>query len=616
MACCLSHREHGDMTSYAIFSLVLGDLLALMSINESLPTPTESEVADIPSTAQPPTAAVTSVFTSQSPSNPVSNTNPTFVLPKQSQGTLDQQLQWQQVYGLPTQSGVVAPGQVGSVPVGSVSPATHIRPLVPGGTGINMPVKNNAVQDQIQFQGNKVHSQILQQQLSHQALLMQQLARMPPQIVNLKIQIAQFQVLQQQLMQRHLQLKALGNTSQAVVQRQQVMQQILQIKQILQNLQQQLVSSSQQLQSQPATLKGNPLPGVPPPVAVGGPMQNMFTANRPTKTTSLTQPISTLASIDPKVSTSTVTNPPGHKTIPNRSISAPSAPSISSEGNKRSLPKLDISFFPDAIPEFHPGKPWQPRPKPTEPAQVYGSKASTGVTQVMTNPAISKLSPQAKPFTLSSWETGKDKHESTKMADQRPNTDQNADIVNTLPSSQSDKTLGSRPQLLTLSNDSVEPVMPTYCLSTTPLTSVWSKSSSGNRDPTAKMQMESGTIVDHHSSLWESNFNTVSSPECGDPWSQMPVLSPNSTNQEVSLSSWQNTKKQALGPNVFKHPSNPPSSWLLVKDLHAEVRIHSLKILHQCTHYNIHFHMYVCTHLHTCTCMHVCMYTYMSVFIS
>ena len=581
-----------------------------MSINESLPTPTESEVNDIPSTAQPPPAAVTSVFTSQSPSNPVSNTNPTFALPKQSQGTLDQQLQWQQVYGLPTPSGVVAPGQAGPVPVGSVSPATHIRPFVPGGAGINMPVKNNAVQDQAQFQGNKVHSQILQQQLSHQALLMQQLARMPPQIVNLKIQIAQFQVLQQQLMQRHLQLKALGNTSQAVVQRQQVMQQILQIKQILQNLQQQLLSSSQQLQSQPATLKGNLLPGVPPPVAVGGPMQNVFTANRSTKATSLTQPISTLASIDPKGSTTTVTNPPGHKTIPNRSISAPSAPSVNSEGNKRSLPKLDISFFPDAIPEFHPGKPWQPRPKPTEPAQVYGSKASTSVTQVMTNPTISKLSPQAKPFTLSSWETGKDKHESTKMPDQRPDTDQNADIMNTLPSSQSDKSLGSRPQLLTLSNDSVEPVMPTYCLSTTPLTSVWSKSSSGSRDPTAKLQMESGTIVDHHSSLWESNFNTVSSPECGDPWSQMAVLSPTSTNPEVSLSGWQNTKKQALGQNVFKHPSNPPSSWLLVKDLHAEVRkvtnnIHSLKILHLCTHCNIHLHTYV--HIYTRVHVHACM---------
>jgi hypothetical protein len=555
------------------FDSALGDLLALMSINEAITTPTDSEEAELPSSTHLPTTSVPTTFNSQSPSNATSS-NQTVPTGKQSQGSLEQQqLVWPQMYSLPAQGGVVAPGQVGSVPTGNINPA-HIVPFLPSGSGANVLVKNTA--DQLSFQGNnKVQSQLRQQQISQQMLLLQ-LARMPPQIANLKIRIAQFQVLQQQLLQHHLQLSTMGNSSQVLLQQQQVTQQLLQIKQILHNLQQQLMSSSQQLPTQPpSAAKGTSLPGRPPlsTAGVGGPPQSTFPANRQGKPASLNQPIPNVVPSDSKISTNPMgIVPGGHKPIADPSLPSPFVPNTAgSEGNKRVLPKLDISSFPDSIPEFHPGKPWHPRPKPTEPAQVYGSQV-TGGTQPVANPVLSKLSPQAKPFTLASWESSDDKTQTSKTKpDQR---DPSLDEISTKSTSRITKGMGSRPQLLTLTNETMETTLPTYGLSSTPLASVWStahKNSSEGGDLTED-QGEMKPSSEQQASLWDGpiSFGTAVTSGGNAPWGQATVLSPKATSP-----TWHSVKKPT--PSVFKLPSNPPSSWLLIRGLQTEVTGEELK---------------------------------------
>ena len=223
----------------------------------------------------------------------------------------------------------------------------------------------------------------------------------PPPVANIRLQIAHFQVLSQQLAQQQQQLKSMVHTPQVIAQQQQVTQQQFQVNQIIQHLQQQLVVA---LKQHPTTLKrvtpginptlahqqaailgllaaGQPLGGVNSAITLkpvtGVPMNSGWTVPH--------QPglLPTQLSLPQKDTRSSVgamentTSTAASKTLPSRSLSAPSAPIVAESNSKRALPKIDAPFFPDTIPEFQPGKPWQPRPKPTEPAQVYGNGTST-----------------------------------------------------------------------------------------------------------------------------------------------------------------------------------------------------------------------------------------------
>ena len=495
-----------------------------------------------------------------------------------------------------------------------------------------LPAPNNA----------KIRNQLIQQQQLNQqmALLQLQLSRMPAPVANIRLQIAHFQVLSQQLAQQQQQLKGMVPTQQIIGQQQQLTQQLFQVSQIIQHLQQQLMVA---LKQHPSAMKGVALaPGVNPTLAQQAAVQGLLAAGQQqvggvnsatplklgsgplvsaARTVPLQQPslLPTQLSLPQKDSRASIgavaestTATAAAKMQPNRSLSAPSAPTVPESNSKRTLPKIDARFFPDTIPEFQPGKPWQPRPKPTEPAQVYGNGTSTapaldGTTKTSTSIAAvssavqpKKLSAEARPFTLQKWSTAAftDETEVHKMSESSsPSASSEAS-----PASQAPATT-KRPQQLTFTDDDIlGPSVPSYGLSTTPLTSMWSMSS---------RQRMSGQITDASQTQSSQASNAMSPLPLSLPSMEdaNPLLSPPPSDKlhlkdvpniglwnheglargkihspELSFTDWQAGKKAHL--TVFKLPTNPPSAWLLVKGLPVGVSTYCVHT-HTVSHYEL-----------------------------
>ena len=483
------------------------------------------------------------------------------------------------------------------------------NPVVPAQT--QLPPPNNT----------KLRSQLLQQQQLNQqmALLQLQLSRMPPPIANIRLQIAHFQLLGQQLLQQQQQLKGMVLTPQVVAQQQQVTQQLFQVNQIIQHLQQQLVVA---LKQHPNSLKGVALaPGINPTLAHQAAIQGLLAAGQPVGGVNSAMPLKPVSG--PVVSSGwTVPQQPGllptqlslpqkdsrssvgavmentattaaAKALPNRSSSVPSAPAVAESNSKRTLPKIDARFFPDTIPEFQPGKPWQPRPKPTEPAQVYGNGTSTAPvldaspTKANTSTASNssamqpkKLSAEARPFTLQKWGAVA-KTEETE-APKRSESSSSSTSSEPSPATQASQTT-KRPQQLTFADDGIlGPSVPSYGLSKTPLLSMWSVSSqqkaSNQFSDTSKSAQASDDASGMHTPLpsKEEVVDPLLTPPPSDKahmkdvpgtglWNHEGLAHGKVHSPEPSFAEWQAGKKAHL--TVFKLPTNPPSAWLLVQGL-------------------------------------------------
>lgn len=481
------------------------------------------------------------------------------------------------------------------------------NPVVP--TQTQLPLPSNT----------KLRNQLLQQQQLNQqmALLQLQLSRMPPPIANIHLQIAHFQLLSQQLLQQQQQLKAMVHTPQVFAQQQQVTQQLFQANQIVQHLQQQLVVA---LKQHPSALKGL-APGINPTLAhqataiqgllaashpvggvnsaiplkpVSGPMNSGWSVLQP----SLLPTQLSLPQKDARSSVGAVMeNTAGitaAKALPNRSLSVPSAPTVAESNSKRALPKLDASFYPDSIPEFQPGKPWQPRPKPTEPAQVYGNGTSTPPmlesspskmnTSATSNPSATqpkKLSAEARPFTLQKWGPVAKTEEAE--APKRSELSSSSIPSEASPSTQALQTT-KRPQQLILADDDIlGPAVPSYGLSKTPLTSMWSVSSQQRKNSQFADANKSLQASDDTSAMPTTSFPSneeVAAPLLSPPppdkahmkdipstglWNREGLAHGKIHSPEPSFAEWQAGKKAHL--TVFKLPTNPPSASLIVQGL-------------------------------------------------
>lgn len=482
----------------------------------------------------------------------------------------------------------------------------------------NPPLVSN--QTQLSPHNNtKLRTQLLQQQQLNQqmALLQLQLSRMPPPVANIRLQIAHFQVLSQQLAQQQQQLKSMAHTPQVIAQQQQVTQQQFQVSQIIQHLQQQLVVA---LKQHPTTLKGV-APGINPTLAhQQAAIQGLLAAGQPVGGVNSAIALKPVTGL-PMNSGWTVPHQPGllptqlslpqkdtrssvgamenatitaaSKALPTRSISAPSAPIVAE--SKRALPKIDARFFPDTIPEFQPGKPWQPRPKPTEPAQVYGNGTSTAPvletspSKVNSSSASNssttqpkKLSAEAKPFTLQKWNPPVAKAEEME-APKKSGPSSSSTPSEPPPATQTPQST-KRPQQLTFVDDDdiLGPAVPSYGLSKTPLTSMWSVSS-----PRKKIQFANTNKIlqanDDASAMPTTSFPSeaeaadlpLSSPPSDKAhrkdvsstrlWNHEGLTQGKIHSPEPSFAEWQAGKKAHL--TVFKLPTNPPSAWLLVQGL-------------------------------------------------
>ena len=484
----------------------------------------------------------------------------------------------------------------------------------------NPPIVSN--QTQLPPHNNtKLRTQLLQQQQLNQqmALLQLQLSRMPPPVANIRLQIAHFQVLSQQLAQQQQQLKSMVHTPQVIAQQQQVTQQQFQVNQIIQHLQQQLVVA---LKQHPTTLKGV-APGINPTLAhQQAAIQGLLAAGQPlggVNSAITLKPVTgvpmnsgwtvphqpgllpTQLSLPQKDTRSSVgtmentTSTAASKALPSRSLSAPSAPIVAESNSKRALPKIDARFFPDTIPEFQPGKPWQPRPKPTEPAQVYGNGTSTAPvleaspTKVNSSSASNssttqpkKLSAEAKPFTLQKWNPPMAKAEEME-APQKSEPSSSSTPSEPPPATQTPQST-KRPQQLTFVDDDdiLGPAVPSYGLSKTPLTSMWSVSSprknskfadtnrslQGNDDssamPTTSFPSKEETADPPLSSPSSDKAHMKDVPSTG-LWNHEGLTQGKIHSPELSFAEWQAGKKAHL--TVFKLPTNPPSAWLLVQRL-------------------------------------------------
>ena len=426
-----------------------------------------------------------------------------------------------------------------------------------------------------------------------------QLASMPPHIANLTLQIANLQVIQQQLLQQQLQLRALTSSPQVIAQQQQNAQQLMQVAKILQTLQPQLLVAlkSHQNPLKGATQQGTSFNNKTLPANLP---QNLFNQPKAHPITTTTQhstipsrPSATGAAAfttkESRMSTGSIKGPniKYNQVQPTRSISTPTT----TGDTKRTLPKIKASYNPDSIPEFKPGKPWQPRPKPTEPAQLYGnagpsspmSELSPGNPTVSThlspgnptvsthlspgnptvsthlspgnptvsthlspgNPTVSthlspsKLSAEARPFALSSAKPYSSM-DSTLSITTSPIC--SPELTATSPSGSDGIVMAKesvqRPPQLTLPDDLSMPlnVSTTYGLSTTPLSSVWAVSDlfemSGFTGAASMTAGESG------SDTGEDGKPVVTGLQPATPFEQ-----------------------------GLENKDNPPSTWLLVKGL-------------------------------------------------